>query len=172
MEAKWIKLDTKVFENPKLRCSIEFLKNRDTIYVIWFKLLCLAGQEYNDGCFIRSDGNPMEMRDFEMLLSRPKKDIAQALEIFVANNMLRIMENGCYKITNWNEYQSIQKFQEQLAKKRKHDRERMAALRHKQKLRQDAEMGITPETLQNEETYETTVDPNFQAILQQIGKGR
>jgi hypothetical protein len=107
-----------------------------------------------------------------MLLSRPKKDIAQALEIFVANNMLRIMENGCYKITNWNEYQSIQKFQEQLAKKRKHDRERMAALRHKQKLRQDAEMGITPETLQNEETYETTVDPNFQAILQQIGKGR
>ena len=62
-EVKWVKIVTDIFDNRKIK-QIESLPEGDTIIVIWFKLLCLAGtindngnvyitQEipYTDACF-------------------------------------------------------------------------------------------------------------------------
>jgi len=45
---KWIKLATDVFENQKIR-QIETLPQGDSLIVIWFKLLCLAGSVNDRG---------------------------------------------------------------------------------------------------------------------------
>ena len=42
-EVKWIKIVTDVFDDEKI-LLIESLPEADSIIVIWFKLLCLAGK--------------------------------------------------------------------------------------------------------------------------------
>ena len=49
-EIKWIKIATNVFDSKKIK-QIETLPDGDTIIVIWFKLLVLAGN-INDSGFI------------------------------------------------------------------------------------------------------------------------
>ena len=44
---KWIKIDVNIFDNRKIR-QIESMPDGDSLLVIWFKLLCLAGN-VNDG---------------------------------------------------------------------------------------------------------------------------
>ena len=49
-EVKWIKVVTDIFDDEKI-LMIETLPECDTIIVIWFKLLCLAGKQNNSGVF-------------------------------------------------------------------------------------------------------------------------
>ena len=47
-EVKWIKITTDIFDDEKI-LLIESLPDSDSIIVIWFKLLCLAGKMNNSG---------------------------------------------------------------------------------------------------------------------------
>lgn len=47
-EVKWIKIATEIFDNRKIK-QIENLPDGDSIIVIWFKLLCLAGNINDNG---------------------------------------------------------------------------------------------------------------------------
>ena len=53
-DVKWIKIVTDIFDDEKM-LLIESLPSADSIIVIWFKLLCLAGKNNNNGVFIMSD---------------------------------------------------------------------------------------------------------------------
>ena len=48
-DVKWIKIATDIFDDEKI-LLIESLPEADSIIVIWFKLLCLAGKQNNSGC--------------------------------------------------------------------------------------------------------------------------
>ncbi len=50
MGVKWIKIVTDIFDDEKI-LLIESLPDADSIIVIWFKLLCLAGKQNNSGVF-------------------------------------------------------------------------------------------------------------------------
>ena len=50
-EVKWIKIVTDVFDDEKT-LMIETLPEADSLIVIWFKLLCLAGKQNNSGVFL------------------------------------------------------------------------------------------------------------------------
>ena len=52
-EVKWIKITTDIFDDEKI-LMIETLPSADTILVIWFKLLALAGKSNNNGVFMLS----------------------------------------------------------------------------------------------------------------------
>ena len=53
-DVKWIKIVVDIFDDEKI-LLIENLPEADSIIVIWFKLLCLAGKQNNSGVFIMGD---------------------------------------------------------------------------------------------------------------------
>ena len=53
-DVKWIKITTDIFNDEKM-LLIETLPEADSMIVIWFKLLCLAGKENNSGVFLMND---------------------------------------------------------------------------------------------------------------------
>ena len=56
-EVKWIKITTDIFDDEKI-LLIESLPDSYAIITAWFKLLCLAGKQNNDGVFIMNDRVP------------------------------------------------------------------------------------------------------------------
>ena len=56
-DVKWIKIVTDIFDDEKMML-IEQLPEADTIIVVWFKLLCLAGKQNNRGVFLIRDAMP------------------------------------------------------------------------------------------------------------------
>ena len=53
-DVKWIKITTDIFDDEKI-LLIESLPESDSIIVVWFKLLCLAGKMNNSGVFMMND---------------------------------------------------------------------------------------------------------------------
>ncbi|WP_204243839.1 phage replisome organizer N-terminal domain-containing protein, partial [Clostridium botulinum] len=53
-EVKWIKIVTDIFDDEKI-LLIENMPEADSIIVIWFKLLCLAGKMNNSGVFMLNE---------------------------------------------------------------------------------------------------------------------
>lgn len=56
-DVKWIKITTDIFDDEKI-LLIESMPDADSIIVIWFKLLCLAGKMNNSGVFTLNDSLP------------------------------------------------------------------------------------------------------------------
>ena len=56
-DVKWIKITTDIFDDEKI-LLIESLPEADSIIVIWFKLLCLAGKMNNSGVFVMNNRLP------------------------------------------------------------------------------------------------------------------
>ena len=53
-DVKWIKIVTNIFDDEKI-LLIESMPEADSIIVIWFKLLCMAGKQNNKGIFAQVD---------------------------------------------------------------------------------------------------------------------
>jgi len=104
-EVKWIKIKVDIFNDEKIQL-IETMPDADTIIVIWFKLLALAGIK-NDGGIVRMN-DKMAYTD-EMLATifrRKTSVITLALEIFRNYDMVDIVDNKIL-ITNWEKHQNI-----------------------------------------------------------------
>ena len=124
-EAEWIKLYLKTFRTSRKISAIERMKNGDTMIVIWFKLLCLAG-EINDGgaVYITSKKayDPVSLADE---LKKPRAIVDAAIKTFEEHDMLIRDDAGFIQILNWEKYQNV----EGLEKIRKQTRERVARCR-------------------------------------------
>ena len=53
-DVKWIKIVTDIFDDEKI-LLIEQMPEADTIIVLWFKLLCLAGKANSNGLMMLND---------------------------------------------------------------------------------------------------------------------
>lgn len=53
-EVKWIKIVNDIFDDEKI-LLIESMPEADSLIVIWFKLLCFAGKQNNNGVFLMND---------------------------------------------------------------------------------------------------------------------
>ena len=127
-EVKWIKITTGLFSDEKIML-IEQMPEADTLLVIWFKLLCMAGRENNSGVFIMN-GTRMPYTD-EMLATifrRPINTVRLALSTFEAFGMIE-MDDGTISITNWEKHQNI----DGLDKIREQTRKRVQKHRENQK---------------------------------------
>lgn len=129
-EVKWIKIVTDVFDDEKI-LMVETMPEADTIIVIWFKLLCLAGKQNNSGVF-QLGQMPYTDEMFATIFRRPINTVRLALQTFERFGMIEII-NNTVTIPNWEKHQSIDKLDEI----REQTRKRVARHRDKQRLLAD-----------------------------------
>ena len=126
-EVKWIKIVTDVFDDEKI-LMIETMPEADTIIVIWFKLLCLAGKQNNSGVF-QMGQMPYTDEMFSTIFRRPLNTVRLALKTFEQFGMVVIL-NNTVTIPNWGKHQSI----DQIESKNAYMKTYMRKYREKQKL--------------------------------------
>jgi len=126
-EVKWIKIVTDIFDDEKIKL-IEDMPDADTVIVIWFKLLCLAGKTNNFGILMLADKIPYNDEMLATIFRRPVNTIRMALTVFEQYGMVEIV-NGAITIPNWEKHQQLEK----LETSREQTKKRVAAYRDRQK---------------------------------------
>lgn len=107
-EVKWIKIATDIFDDEKIKIIESFPKS-DTILVIWFKLLCLAGKQNNGGVFCLGN-SPYTEKMFATIFGRPISAVKKAFEIFEEFGMLERVDNTVI-VPNWEKHQSLDAYE-------------------------------------------------------------
>lgn len=125
-EVKWIKIVTDIFDDEKI-LMIETLPECDTIIVIWFKLLCLAGKKNNCGVF-QMGHIPYTDEMFATIFRRPLNTVRLALKTFEQFGMVEIV-NNTVTIPNWSRHQSLDAYEKRKERDRLYQAERRAAQR-------------------------------------------
>ncbi len=126
-EVKWIKIVTDIFDDEKM-LLIESLPSPDSLIVIWFKLLCLAGKNNNNGVFLLNDKIPYTDEMLATIFRRDVNTVRLALNTFEEFGMIEIIE-GVITIPNWGKHQSL----DMLENKKNYMRNYMRNYREKQK---------------------------------------
>lgn len=124
---KWIKVVTDIFDDEKM-LMIEGIPSADSIMVIWFKLLCLAGKSNNSGVFIFNDRIPYTEEMLATIFRRDVSLVRLALRTFEQFGMIEIVDN-VITIPNWSKHQTLDAYE----KKKERDRERIREKRARQK---------------------------------------
>jgi len=127
-DVKWIKITTDVFDDEKI-LLIESLPEADSIIVIWFKLLCLAGKQNNSGVFLMGDRIAYTDKMLATIFRRKESTVQLALQTFEQFGMIELID-GVITIPNWEKHQNL----DQLEKIKEQTRVRVAKHREKQKL--------------------------------------
>lgn len=127
-EIKWIKIVTDIFDDEKI-LLIETLPEADSIIVIWFKLLCLAGKQNNSGVFVMNGKIPYTDKMLSTIFRRKESTVKLALETFKNFGMIEIID-GAITIPNWGKHQNFDKIE----KNNEYMRNYMREYRNKQKL--------------------------------------
>lgn len=104
-EVKWIKITTDIFDDEKI-LLIESLPDADSIIVIWFKLLCLAGKMNNSGVFTLNDSLPYTDNMLATIFRRKETTVKMALDTFEKFGMIQRVE-GIITIPNWGKHQNL-----------------------------------------------------------------
>ena len=126
-EVKWIKITTDIFDDEKI-LMIETLPSADTILVIWFKLLALAGKSNNNGVFMMNNRIPYTEDMLAAIFRRDDKVVKFALNTFEQFGMIEIIDS-VITIPNWDKHQSLDAYE----KKKERDRKLQAERREKQR---------------------------------------
>ena len=130
-EVKWIKIVPDVFDDDKIKL-IESMPEGDSIIVIWFKLLCLAGKQNRDGFLLLNDKIAYTDEMLSTVFRRPLNTVRLALSTFEQFDMIEIV-NGAVYVTKWDKHQNV----ERLAELREYNRLAKQKSRAKKKLLAD-----------------------------------
>lgn len=126
-DVKWIKITTDIFDDEKI-LLIEGLPDSYAIITVWFKLLCLAGKQNNNGVFMMGR-IPYTNQMLATIFRMKETTVTMALEVFSNYGMVEIVE-GVITIPNWNKHQSLDAYE----KKKAYDRQYRMEQREKQRL--------------------------------------
>ena len=126
-DVKWIKITTDIFDDDKI-LLIESLPEADSIIVIWFKLLCLAGKQNNSGVFIMGEKIAYTDKMLSTIFRRKESTVQLALKTFEQFGMIELID-GIITIPNWGKHQNL----DQLESKKEYQRKYMKEYREKQK---------------------------------------
>lgn len=126
-EVKWIKIVTDIFDDEKM-LLIESLPDADSLIVIWFKLLCLAGKNNNNGVFLMSERIAYTEEMLASIFRRPINTVRLALTTFEKYGMIEIID-GVITIPNWSKHQTLDAYE----KRKERDRLYQAKKRAQQR---------------------------------------
>lgn len=122
-DIKWVKVSTGIFDDEKIM-YIEAMPNGNSLILIWFKLLCLAGK-LNSGGELKLNGNiPYTPKMLAAIFRLKEQLVDKALEVFSELNMTEITD-GVIRITNWGKHQNL----EGMEKIREQNRDRQRSYR-------------------------------------------
>jgi predicted phage replisome organizer len=108
-DVKWIKIIVDVFDDEKIRL-IETLPDADTILIVWFKLLTMAGKCNDNGIIYLTRDIPYNEEMLATLMRRPINTIRLALNEFQKLGMIDI-KNNFIALLNWEKHQSLVKLE-------------------------------------------------------------
>lgn len=127
-DVKWIKIVTDIFDDEKI-LLIESMPEKDSLIVIWFKLLCMAGKQNNGGVFMLNDKIAYTDEMLATIFRRPINTVRLALQTFENFGMIEVVNNA-FTIPNWEKHQNL----DQMERLKEQNRLRVARHREKQKL--------------------------------------
>ena len=127
-EIKWIKIATDIFDNRKIK-MIESMPEGDTIIVIWFKILTLAGSVNDTGYVYFTKDIPYTEQMLATAFNRSLATIQLAMRTFEQFGMIEITED-IFHVTNWEKYQNV----DGMEKIREQTRKRVADFRERKKI--------------------------------------
>ena len=127
-DVKWIKIAVDIFDNRKIK-QIETMPDGESLLIIWFKLLCLAGNVNDGGLIYLTKEIPYTDEMLATQFNKPLANVRLALKTFEAFGMVEIINNIIY-LSSWEKYQNTDK----LAEIREQTRQRVAKHREKNKL--------------------------------------
>ena len=154
VDVKWIKIVTNIFDNRKVR-QIEAMPEGDSIIVIWFKLICLAGTINDNGMVYLTPEIPYTDEMLAAQFGRPLNVVKLALKTFQAFGMIEVVDNFLC-LPSWEKYQSAEKLEGIRSK----NAERQARYRERQRAKM-MESSVTPAlqvTSRNALDIDTEVD--------------
>ena len=167
-DVKWIKITTDIFDDEKI-LLIEAMPSADSIIVIWFKLLALAGKQNNDGVFMMSHRIAYTDEMLATIFRRDINTVRLALSSFEKLGMIEIV-NDVITIPNWNKHQSLDSYE----KKKERDRLYQAERRTKQRLLAEkssdtsSDVAVSEEDKEREKEKERDKESNrtdFQSVV-------
>lgn len=126
-DVKWIKIVTDIFDDEKV-LLIESMPAADSIIVIWFKLLCLAGKNNNSGVFMLNDRIAYTEEMLATIFRRDINTVRLALKTFENYGMIEII-NNVITIPNWSKHQTL----DQIEERKNYMKDYMKKYREKQK---------------------------------------
>lgn len=127
-DVKWIKITTDIFDDEKI-LLIESLPEADSIIVIWFKLLCLAGKQNNSGVFMMGNSMPYTDSMLATIFRRKECTVKLALQTFQQFGMIEVIDD-VITIPNWGKHQNL----DQMENRKEFMRNYMKEYRQKQKV--------------------------------------
>jgi predicted phage replisome organizer len=101
----WIKIKTDIFDDEKIKV-LDSLPDRDAIFVIWIKLLTLAGKINDKGQIYLTENMPYTDEMLSTIFNRPISTIKLALGSFEKFGMIEINQNFI-GICNWEKHQNV-----------------------------------------------------------------
>lgn len=152
---QWLKIEIKIFSNRKIQILLKE-QDGDTYFRVWIQLLTIAIECNCNGKLVIGDNKPMTIEDFFKIMGKSKKKIEKIIKKFQELNMI-IVEEGAYKIKNWDEYQSIEsseKYKEQNRIRQQKYRERLKSEKEK------SNVTITENNAQEDNTLEEIIENN------------
>lgn len=145
-EVKWIKLQTDIFDNRKIK-QLERLPDGDSLIVIWLKILVLAGATNDNGNIYFTQDIPYTDQLLATEFNRPLSTVQFALRTFQQFGMIEIV-NDLIHVSNWERYQNI----EGLEKVREQNRIRAKRWYDKQKALPDSNVSSNVSLTQSNAT--------------------
>jgi len=136
-DIQWIKIKTNIFDNAKISI-LESMPDGDTILVIWFKLLSMAGRCNDSGLVYLVRDLPYDAETLAHVMRRPVNTVRLALAQFQKLQMIDI-ENDIIAILDWENHQNI----DALAKMKEQSRLSSYKHREKQKLLMGRDVTVT-----------------------------
>lgn len=126
-DVKWIKIVTDIFDNKKIKI-MESMPDGDSLIVIWFKILILAGDVNDNGLVYFTKDIPYTDQMLATYFNRPLPSVQLALNTFEKFGMIEIIDDVIH-VSNWEKYQNV----EGMDKIREQTRLRVAKHREKKK---------------------------------------
>ena len=149
---QWLKLELKIFSNRKIQILLRE-PDGDTYFRVWIQLLIIAVECNRNGKLVIGNNKPMTIENFSKIMGKSKKKIEKIIKKFLELNML-IVEDGAYKIKNWDKYQSIEPYEKYK------EQNRIRQQKYREKLKSEKEKNNVTITLDNAEEN-NIVDENI-----------
>jgi len=151
-DVKWIKIVTDIFDDEKI-LLIESIPEADSIIVIWFKLLTLAGKINNGGVLMFNEKLPYTDEMLATIFRRPVNTVRLAINTFEKFGMVEVI-NNTITIPNWSKHQTL----DQLENRKEYMRTYMQEYREKQKLLAEGKTNSKPNSKANVNEAEGDID--------------
>lgn len=143
--AFWIKVTTAIWDDEKIKI-IEAMPERDSIMVIWFKLLTQAGKCNEGGRLQLTDYIPLDAELMAGIFNRTQADVERALAVFKRFGMVECDDMEFPFLPNWHKHQNIdalEKLQDAREKEKEANKRRVAEYRERQKAKRDGNVTVT-----------------------------